>query len=380
MTSKHQLVPKLRFPGFSQAWQTTNLGQYLALPLQEKVAVKSISQLLSLRLHLKGLTLCTDSQLRLGATQYYRRKAGQLIYGKQNYLNQAIAIIPPEFDGKCTSKDIPSFEVKAGDANFLYFSISRKSYIQSKAMYAKGSGSKRISEKAVLSFAINAPEEAEQRRLGSFFQELTKQIKQIEQTKEQVEQLKLALLPKMLGADAPLRFPGFTLPWQATTLGQEASITTGKLNAEAMQANGKYDFYTSGMKKFKINSYAFTGPAITIAGNGSTVGYMFLADGKFNAYQRTYVLQNFKTQRLFTFYAIKLPLKEKIAIEFRGGSIPYIVIDVLTQLIFYKPQEVAEQEKVGNFFAQVDALLAHYEQLLGQYEELKQALLQQMLL
>ena len=44
-------------------------------------------------------------------------------------------------------------------------------------------------------------------------------------------------------------------------------------------------FFTSGIKKYKIDHYAFLGPALTIAGNGATVGYMHYADGFFNAYQ-----------------------------------------------------------------------------------------------
>ena len=62
--------------------------------------------------------------------------------------------------------------------------------------------------------------------------------------------------------------------WVLLALEKIAKITTGKLDANAMVKNGKYDFYTSGIKKFKINTAAFEGPAITIAGNGATVGYM----------------------------------------------------------------------------------------------------------
>ena len=57
---------------------------------------------------------------------------------------------------------------------------------------------------------------------------------------------------------------------------------------------------------------------------------MHLADGKFNAYQRTYVLSEFKANRKFLFYEIGNKLPQKIAQEARTGSIPYIVIDMLT--------------------------------------------------
>lgn len=89
------------------------------------------------------------------------------------------------------------------------------------------------------------------------------------------------------------RFAGYTEAWEQRKLGEYCDITTGKLDANAMVTDGEYDFYTSGIQKYKIDVAAFEGPAITIAGNGATVGYMHYADGKFNAYQRTYVLSNF---------------------------------------------------------------------------------------
>lgn len=78
-----------------------------------------------------------------------------------------------------------------------------------------------------------------------------------------------------------------------------------------MEEYGEYDFYTSGIQKFKINSFAFKGPAITIVGNGATVGYMHLADGWFNAYQRTYVLTNFLASREYLYYSIAKELPKK---------------------------------------------------------------------
>lgn len=137
-----------------------------------------------------------------------------------------------------------------------------------------------------------------------------------------------------------LRFKGFTDAWEQCELGTCVDITTGKLDANAMAEDGIYDFYTSGIAKYRINNFAFEGPAITIAGNGATVGYMHLADGKFNAYQRTYVLSNFRIDRLFSFHAISRKLPQKIANEARTGNIPYIVMEMLTKLNITKPKNL----------------------------------------
>ncbi|MDY5795893.1 MAG: restriction endonuclease subunit S [Fusobacterium gastrosuis] len=174
-----------------------------------------------------------------------------------------------------------------------------------------------------------------------------------------------------------LRFPEFTDTWEQCKLGEVCKITTGKLDANAMVSEGKYDFYTSGIAKYKIDIPAFSGPAITIAGNGATVGYMHLADGDFNAYQRTYVLSNFLEDRQYLFYVIGLKLPGKINQEARTGSIPYIVMDMLTDLIIDKPLN-EEQEKIGNFFKAFDDLITIHQRKLENLKKQKKSLLQKM--
>lgn len=175
-----------------------------------------------------------------------------------------------------------------------------------------------------------------------------------------------------------LRFEGFEGEWLLRELGELVSITTGKLDANAMKENGQYDFYTSGIQKYKIDVAAFEGPAITIAGNGATVGYMHYADGKFNAYQRTYVLTDFKATRSFLFSSISLALPRKIHQEARTGSIPYIVRSMLTELAIRLPSSIEEQTKIGELFQKLDRAIELQQQKVEQSERYKKAMLQKM--
>lgn len=174
-----------------------------------------------------------------------------------------------------------------------------------------------------------------------------------------------------------IRFAGFTDDWEQRKLGDICNITTGKLDANAMVENGKYDFFTSGIKKYKIDHYAFLGPALTIAGNGATVGYMHYADGFFNAYQRTYVLTELLGDRTFLFSTINRKLQKKIQQEARAGNIPYIVLDMLTELDIYLPS-LEEQIQIGNFFKQLDDTIALHQGTLEKYQKLKVSYLEKM--
>lgn len=174
-----------------------------------------------------------------------------------------------------------------------------------------------------------------------------------------------------------IRFKGFKDDWEQRKLGELCNITTGKLDANAMVSDGQYDFYTSGIDVFKIDVAAFEGPAITIAGNGASVGYMHLADGKFNAYQRTYVLTDFLADRQFLNVAIGNELPNKIQEEVRGSGIPYIVLNMLTDLAIPFPSH-EEQYAIGVYFQQLDHLITLHQRKCDETKELKKFMLQKL--
>ena len=174
-----------------------------------------------------------------------------------------------------------------------------------------------------------------------------------------------------------IRFRSFGDAWEQRKLGELCNITTGKLDANAMVSDGQYDFYTSGIDVFKIDVAAFEGPAITIAGNGASVGYMHLADGKFNAYQRTYVLTDFLADRQFLNVAIGNELPNKIQEEVRGSGIPYIVLNMLTDLAIPFPSH-EEQYAIGVYFQQLDNLITLHQRKFEKLTNVKKSMLEKM--
>ena len=122
-------------------------------------------------------------------------------------------------------------------------------------------------------------------------------------------------------------------------------IKTGKLNANEMEENGIYPFFTCDEKPYKINEYAFDDEAILISGNGSKVGHINYYKGKFNAYQRTYVLLNFNNGivKYYVFY-LKEFLKKHIIKNSNKASVPYITLPMLENyLVPVPPLEVQDE-------------------------------------
>lgn len=278
-------------------------------------------------------------------------------------------------------KSVAYLTTEEFDRKFIYSILQAPKIVKHFNNNLTGTTIKNLGLKTIRETVISLPSLPEQTAIGSFFQDIDQfislQQRKLEVLKEQKKTYLKLLFPAKGQTKPALRFAGFEDDWKEVKLGEYCDIATGKLDANAMVTDGEYDFYTSGIQKYKIDVAAFEGPAITIAGNGATVGYMHYADGKFNAYQRTYVLSNFLVDRSFIYSEIGRKLPSKIQQEARTGNIPYIVMDMLTKLDICLPS-LPEQEVIGSFFQDLDKAIAKQEEKVNQLKESKQTLLRKM--
>lgn len=76
--------------------------------------------------------------------------------------------------------------------------------------------------------------------------------------------------------------------WEVKKVSEILNVITGKKDANFAVENGKYNFFTCANDISKCNEYEYEGKSVLIAGNGDfNVKYY---NGKYNAYQRTYIL------------------------------------------------------------------------------------------
>ncbi|HQI05970.1 MAG TPA: restriction endonuclease subunit S, partial [bacterium] len=140
-------------------------------------------------------------------------------------------------------------------------------------------------------------------------------------------------------------------------LGNLTKIVTGKLDVNAGDPDGKYPFFTCAEKPHKINQYAFDNEAVIVAGNGDlNVKYY---KGKFNAYQRTYVIEITDENRIngrFLYYFLNgyLYSLRKQAI---GGIIKYIKLNYLTDAKIPLPP-LEEQIQIATVLSKAENLIA----------------------
>ena len=154
-------------------------------------------------------------------------------------------------------------------------------------------------------------------------------------------------------------------------LGQLTNIKTGRLDVNAENPNGKYPFFTCSKNHTYIDEYAFDGESVLVAGNGDlNVKYY---NGKFNAYQRTYVIQaNENLNGKFLYYFLDSYV-EKLREQSIGGVIKYIKLGNLTDAEIPLPN-LATQQRIAAILDQAEAIIQNNRAIVQKYDALTQSL------
>ena len=155
----------------------------------------------------------------------------------------------------------------------------------------------------------------------------------------------------------------------SVALGELTKIRTGKLDANAANENGAYPFFTCAVEPLLINTAAFDCKAVLVAGNGDlNVKYY---EGKFNAYQRTYVIESLDESKLLPKYLYFFLDKyvEKLREQAIGGVIKYIKLGNLTEANIPLPP-LAEQKSIAAILDKAAEIKAKREQAIAKLDEL----------
>ena len=129
------------------------------------------------------------------------------------------------------------------------------------------------------------------------------------------------------------------------SIGACCKIETGKLNANAAVENGEYMFFTTAKEPSKTNTYRWDEEALLIAGNAN-IGDVKHYKGKFNAYQRTYVLTNFSKDInvKYLYFSLSNNLKVYLDKHKNEAAMTYIVLSTLKNFkVAVPPLEVQDE-------------------------------------
>lgn len=374
--NKNPNVPNLRFREFSLPWHQTPIKDLLSfqngingVPEQYGKGIKyiSVGDILN-NDYITYDKIVGSIDISQETLKNYSVTYGDILFQRSSEIKDDIGRTNVYLD-KDNTATFGGFVIrgkKIGDYNPSFFSFLLKSPSSRKSIVRLGAGAQHynIGQENIKTLSFYFPNEIEQVKIANLLSKIDKriqtQIKIIDRLYSQIKYIKGQIL-------------NMTTITETKPLGQLCNISTGKRDANEMKSNGSYKFFTCSKDDYCIDTYSFDGEALIISGNGE-LGLIKYYNGKFDAYQRTYVLQNFKCHPKYLMYVLQNKLPKKIEKEKNVGAMPYIVLKTLTS-INIDILNMHDQIKIVNILNKFEEKLENDRILLELFEKEKSFLL-----
>ncbi|HFU4200273.1 TPA: restriction endonuclease subunit S [Streptococcus suis] len=414
MTKEKSTVPRLRFPGFTDAWKQRKLGEVATFAKgngysKKDLVIEGSPIILYGRLYTKYETVISEVDTFVSVED----NNNSVVYSEGGEV-----LVPASGE---SSLDIARASVVAkkgiilgGDINiirlhseifpvFLALTISNGKQQKGLSKRAQGKSVVHLHNSDLKKVDLDFPTLPEQEAIGSFFSDLDQLITLHQRKLDDVKELEKALLQKMFpkgnGNDFPeLRFPEFTDAWKQRKLGEVAEKVSQKnldrqyvetfTNSAEFGIISQRDFFEKNISSLdNISGYYIVSPDDFVynprISNLAPVGPI-----KRNKLGRVGVMSPLYT--IFRFSDIHLDFVEKYFdttiwhryMELNGDSGArsdrFAIKDSVFKGLPIPLPTLPEQEAIGSFFSDLDQLITLHQRQLDHLKLLKKALLQQM--
>ena len=403
MDNKKNGIPKLRFPGFTGAWEQRKLGEVAEINPSseipdnfEYVDLESVvgTEMIAYRRENKKTAPSRAQRLAKKGDIFYQTVRP---YQKNNYhfnltrkdfvFSTGYAQLRPNING-----------------DFLFVYIQLSNFVNEVLNRSTGTSYPAISPSNLIRMKVAIPTNNEQEKIGAFFKQLDSLIALHQRKLEHLQEQKKGLLQKMFpknGETVPeVRFPGFTDAWEQRKLGEITSHRGGTAIEKYFDENGEYKVISIGSyglnskyvdQNIRAKSNEITNERVVHAGeltmvlndktaNGTIIGRSLLIenDNEYVINQRTEIItpkENFNNK--FAYTLLNGPFRNKVRRIVQGGTQIYVNYSSVEKLTVFLPN-IKEQEKIAEFFHDFDSLIALHQRKLDHLELMKKGLLQQM--
>lgn len=237
----------------------------------------------------------------------YIVKENDIVYSRRGDVTQKALIRKHEEGYFCGTGCLLLRPGKKFDARFLTHYLSTQKIQNWIISQAVGATMPNLNTGILSSIPFHGPEKAEQERIANVLSAIEEKIELNNRINAELELMAKTLydywfvqfdFPDANGR--PYKTSGGKMVynptlkreipegWEPVSVGKIVDIKTGKEDANYATESGKYHFFTCGESALRCDDFVFEGKAVLLAGNGSFSVKRY--EGKFNAYQRTYVL------------------------------------------------------------------------------------------
>ncbi|GIO64049.1 restriction endonuclease subunit S [Paenibacillus cineris] len=407
MSKNKDNVPKIRFPGFADAWEQSRLGDVVkivggATPSKANKAywdgdiVWLSSQEIKDRYVSAGTYTITEKAVRESATKVVPAFT-PLIVSRSGILARMFPITLPTVD-VAINQDIKAlfFDKEILDTDFFVSQLEAKENTILTSIVKTGTTVQSVNMPDFEKLIISIPSIQEQQKIGKIFKNLGNLITLHQRKLTNVKNLKAGLLQKMFpkdGEDFPeVRFPGFTDAWEQRELGEVTEVYDGTHQTPDYKDEGIMFLSVENIKTLQSDKYiseeAFenefkvrpekgdvlmtrigdVGTANVVTSNEPIAYYVSLALLKkkvLNPYFLQASIHSFAVQDEIWKRTLHIAFPKKI----NKNEIAKVPINF--------PSE-QEQDKIGLFFRELDNLITLHQRNLEHLQQQKKSLLQQM--
>ncbi|HDR8323554.1 restriction endonuclease subunit S [Bacillus cereus] len=327
-------------------------------------------------------------------TQYFRRKSGQFIYSKLDFLNQAFGIVPNYLDGYESTVDLPCFDVSENiNVRFLLEYVQRTNFYKKYGEMADGGRrAKRIQVDTFLGFPIYTPNLKEQQKIASCLSSLDGLINAEDKKLKALKAHKKGLMQKMFPADGKTvpewRFPEFrdSGEWEECTFGDMATFFNGRaFKQDELLQSGKYRVLRVG-NVFSNNSWYYSNLELDenkYCENGdllyawsATFGpKIWHGEKVIYHYHIWKVSRNKDVAQKFLFVLLDRETEKMKSQSANGLGLLHITKGTIENWKCYKPK-FEEQEKIADCFSSIDTLITSQAEKIESLKKHKKGLIQ----
>lgn len=355
-------IPKLRFPEFTKDWKEEKFKELFSIGGGKDY--KHLNKGTIPVYGSGGIMTYVDDYIYDGETVCIGRKGtiDKPMYLKGKFWN---------VDTLFYTKDFKNINIK-----FLFYIFKQTNWLKYNQSGGVPSLSKKNIEKIKTFYPINIEE---QEKIAEFINTVDTRINQLQKKKELLEEYKKGVVQQIFSQK--IRFKkedGSSYEdWEETSLKKLVDIKTGKKDVNESDKNGKYHFFSCAKKHTYSNTYSYDFEAILIAGNGE-VGECKYFNGKFEAYQRTYILSNISINSIYLYQYMKELFSNEAKRQKQQGAMPYIKLGTLETFKIKYPSNIKEQEKIANFLQSLTKQIEQVDKQIEETKTFKKGLLQQM--
>ena len=384
--------PRIRFKGFSDAWEQRKLGEvsesysggtpsvgikeYYGGQIPFIRSAEINSETTELFLTEEGLKNSSARLVAVGDILYalYGATSGEVGRARlKGAINQAILAIKPN---------------KEYDSEYLAQWL-RKSKHRIIETYLQG-GQGNLSGAIVKELSADFPSLKEQKTIGDFFRQLDNLITLHQRKYDKLVAVKKSLLEKMFPADGEtvpkIRFKGFSDAWEQRKF-DEIAVRSSVICSDANLPRVEYEDIVSGAGRLNKDIFAKQSSKSGIAFHQGDVLY-----GKLRPYLQNWLLPTFgglavgdfwvlqpqNADSSFLYRLIQSRQFDEVANQSTGTKMPRADWKLVSKTVFSIPSNISEQATIGTYFTALDNLITLHQRKLEKLKNIKSALLEKM--